>query len=68
MAEKYASRSSPAHLTQAQYAKMMSSGAHLWEHMGDAPVLLLPCLKMTQPELPSTIPSEVRTAMDSSAP
>jgi len=68
VAEKYASRSSPAHLTQTQYAKMMTSGAHLWEHMGDAPVLLLPCLKTTQPELPSTIPPEVRAAMESTAP
>jgi nitroreductase len=40
----YAARARPAHLTEEQWQRMMSSGAYLWEHMGDAPVLLVPCL------------------------
>jgi nitroreductase len=41
----YEARARPAHLTEGQWQRMMSSGAYLWEHMGDAPVLLVPCLK-----------------------
>ncbi len=38
----YAARGRPAHLTERQFAHMMTAGAHLWEHMGDAPLLLTP--------------------------
>jgi nitroreductase len=41
----YEERGRPAHMTEDQYQRMMSSGAYLWEHMGDAPVLLVPCLR-----------------------
>ena len=41
----YDARARPAHLTEEQWQRIMSSGAYLWEHMGDAPVLLVPCLK-----------------------
>jgi nitroreductase len=47
----YAARGRPAHLTEGQFARMMAAGAHLWEHMGEAPVLLLPCAR--RPALPS---------------
>src|SRR5207244_5530972 len=47
----YAARGRPAHLTEGQFARMMTAGAHLWEHMGDAPVLLLPCARV--PALPA---------------
>jgi len=39
----YAARGRPSHLTERQYARFMAAGRHLWDHMGDAPVLLLPC-------------------------
>src|SRR5437667_2652901 len=39
----YAARGRPAHLTERQFTRLMSSGADLWEHTGDAPVLLVPC-------------------------
>ena len=41
----YKARGQPAHLTHAQWQRMMTGGAHLWNHMGDAPVLLVPCLR-----------------------
>src|SRR5215831_10892664 len=41
----YQARGRPAHMTDEQYQRMMSSGAYLWEHMGTAPVLLVPCLR-----------------------
>lgn len=47
----YAARSRPAHLTDAQWQGMLRGGAHLWDHMGEAPVLVVPCLR--QRDLPS---------------
>ena len=35
--------------------------------MGDAPLLLLPCLKVLSPVLPPTIPPEIRAEMVSTA-
>jgi nitroreductase len=55
----YAARGRPAHLTEGQFARMMTAGAHLWEHMGEAPVLLLPCAR--HPVLPAreALPAEI---------
>jgi nitroreductase len=39
----YAARGRPAHMTEEQFQRFLKSGAYLWEHMGDAPVILLPC-------------------------
>jgi nitroreductase len=39
----YAARGRPPHLTEAQFARMLGAGGHLWEHIGEAPVLLVPC-------------------------
>jgi nitroreductase len=39
----YAARGRPPHLSEAQFARMLRSGGHLWQHMGEAPVLLVPC-------------------------
>jgi nitroreductase len=39
----YAARGRPAHLSEEQYQRMLKSGAWLWEHMGEAPVLLVVC-------------------------
>ena len=47
----YKARRPPAHLNEAQWQRMVASGAHLWNHMGDAPVLLVPCLH--QRDLPA---------------
>ncbi len=41
----YRARGRPAHMTEEQYDRFMSSGAYLWDHLGEAPVLLVPCLK-----------------------
>src|SRR6516164_677587 len=46
----YAARGRPPHLTEQQFARLMGTGAHLWQHMGEAPVLLLPCAR--RPTLP----------------
>lgn len=40
----YKARSRPAHLTDAQWQRMLTDGKHLWDRMGDVPVLLMACL------------------------
>jgi nitroreductase len=43
VAEIYTGRGRPDHLTDAQYRRLMAGGSYLWDHIGDAPVLLVPC-------------------------
>jgi nitroreductase len=47
----YAARGRPPHLTEHQFARMMAAGKYLWDHMGEAPVLLIPCAR--SPVLPA---------------
>ena len=47
----YAARGRPAHLSDRQFARMLEGGAHLWNHLGEAPVLLIPCQR--RPVVPS---------------
>ncbi|MBV8402175.1 MAG: nitroreductase family protein [Acetobacteraceae bacterium] len=44
-AQVYRARNRPDHMTEQQWGQLLSSGAYLWEHMGQAPVILVPCLK-----------------------
>jgi nitroreductase len=46
----YAARGRPPNLTERQFARLMTSGAHLWQHMAEATVLLIPCSR--RPALP----------------
>jgi nitroreductase len=62
--EIYRARGRPAHLTEEQYQRMMSSGAYLWEHMGEAPVLLLPCLHDRPAPPRDTLPPEVQAVYE----
>src|SRR5215813_11602607 len=41
----YQARGRPAHMTDEQYQRMMSSGGYLWAHMRTAPVLRVACLR-----------------------
>ena len=66
--ERYHHQSRPEHQSTAEYEHMMQGGTHLYEHMRDAPVLLVPCLRITPFELPDEIPAQVRTAMREAAP
>jgi nitroreductase len=52
----YANRARPAHMGDAQYRRFMSSGAYLWDHMADAPVLLVPCMKQASLPPKSALP------------
>jgi nitroreductase len=42
-AAMYAARGRPPHLSERQFTRMLGAGGHLWEHIGEAPVLLIPC-------------------------
>ena len=56
----YAARGHPAHMTEEQFQRLMTSGAYLWDHMGDAPVILLPCQKRPQLPPPEALPPDIR--------
>src|SRR5580704_1130251 len=58
--EVYKARGRPAHMTEEQYRLFLTSGAHLWNHMGDAPVLLVPCLRHRPPPPREMLPPSVQ--------
>jgi nitroreductase len=64
VAEIYAARRRPAHLTEAQYRRLMAGGSYLWDHIGDAPVLLVPCLKRREMPPRDALPEAVRLRYD----
>jgi nitroreductase len=66
--QRYQHSTRPAYQSAAEYDHMMQGGVHLYEHMGDAPVLLVPCLRTAWVELPAEIPAEVRSAMTDAYP
>jgi nitroreductase len=43
---------------------MMTTGAYLWEHMGDAPVILIPCLRRPVVPPADSLPPEMRARHD----
>ena len=58
--EIYAVRGRPAHMTEEQYRRFMTSGEYLWDHMGEAPVLLLPCLYDRPPPPRESLPPAIQ--------
>jgi nitroreductase len=60
----YAARGRPAHMNEQQFARLMASGKYLWDHMGEAPVLLLPCAR--RPLLPAreALPPDIAARWD----
>jgi nitroreductase len=60
----YKARGRPAHMTEEQYQRMMSSGAYLWEHMGEAPVLLVLCLHDRPAPPRDTLPPAVQAVYE----
>jgi len=55
----YRARGRPAHMSEEQYRRFLASGAYLWEHMGEAPVLLVPCLRDRVPPPREALPAAV---------
>jgi nitroreductase len=59
IAEIYAARGRPEHLTEKQYQGLMTAGRYLWDHLADAPVLLVPCLKQRDMPTRDALPEPV---------
>jgi nitroreductase len=59
----YVAQGRPAHMNDAEFVRMLRSGIHLHEHMGDAPVIFLPCMRVEARVLPDSIPSEIQALM-----
>jgi nitroreductase len=60
----YAARGRPPHLSEQQFARMLGAGGHLWEHLGEAPVLLVPCQR--RPVMPprEALPPDIAAHYD----
>ncbi len=56
----YAARGKPAHLTERQFQRMMTTGTHLWQQMGEAPVILVPCQRRPIVPPEASLPPEMR--------
>jgi len=51
-------------LTEAQYQRLMAGGTYLWDHIGDAPALLAPCLKKREMPPRDALPEAVAARYD----
>jgi nitroreductase len=58
-AKVYAARGRPAHLSDAQYRRMMQGGGWLWDHLAEAPVLLVVCAKQRAQPAREALPPEI---------
>jgi nitroreductase len=56
----YSNRPVPAHLTPEQNRQFVANSAYLWDHMADAPVILVPCLVNRDPPPIETLPAVVQ--------
>jgi nitroreductase len=61
----YAGAPRPLHMDENKYQRFMQAVTHLFEHMGDAPVLLVPCLKASMWTGTSSLPADVKARMAS---
>jgi nitroreductase len=60
-AEKiYSNRPVPQHLTEEQNRQFVSNSGYLWDHMADAPVILVPCLDRRTPPPIDSLPAVVQ--------
>jgi len=56
----YSNRPTPPHLTDEQNRQFIANSAYLWDHMADAPVILVPCLDKRPPPAKETLPPVVQ--------
>ena len=63
----YAGATPPQHMDGQKYQRFMQSVTHLFEHMGEAPVLLVPCLKASMWTGAANLPPDVKARMASTA-
>ncbi len=63
----YAGAPRPAHMDEGRYERFMKAVTHLFEHMGDVPVLLVQCLKASLWTSASNLPPDVKSRMSNTA-
>jgi len=63
----YTTRTRPPHMSEEAYRRLLASSTYLVDHMGDAPVLLLPCLKRVETPEPPNLRPEAWAAMRGTA-
>ncbi|MBV8771629.1 MAG: nitroreductase family protein [Deltaproteobacteria bacterium] len=63
----YAGAPRPPHMDERKYERFMQAVTHLFEHMGDAPVLLVPCLRASMWTGASSLPADVKARMAAAA-
>jgi len=59
----YADAKPPPHMEQAKFERFWRSVVHLVNHMGEAPVLLLPCLKASIWNNAGNLPPDIKARM-----
>lgn len=59
----YAGAARPEHIDEKKYQRFMSAVAHLFEHMGDAPVLMVPCLRASMWAGGAKLPDDIKQKM-----
>jgi nitroreductase len=60
----YAARARPPHMSEEQYRRLMSSGSYLWDHLGEAPVLLVACLRREALPPAAALPPAVQARLE----
>jgi nitroreductase len=63
----YAGAPRPPHMDENKYQRFMQAVTHLFEHMGDAPVLLVPCLKASMWTGAANLPADIKARMAGAA-
>ena len=69
LASWYEKVDKPKHMSAAEYRRFLTSGLHLHQHLADAPVLVVACLRLERlASLPADHPREPQLAMFDSVP
>src|ERR1700736_1976410 len=59
----YSGAARPEHMDEKKYERFMSAVVHLFEHMGDAPVLIVPCLRASLWTGSAKLPEDIKARM-----
>ena len=59
----YAERARPTHVDEVEYSRMLASGSYLYEHMDEAPILLVPCIRAETLKFPPIAQSVEQSAL-----
>jgi len=60
----YAARGRPPHMNEDEFRRLMSSGSYLWDHIAEAPVLLVACLRREVLPPASALPPAVQARFE----